>query len=119
ARGTLPAARPFIVDEIHAPARDKRGSHLALSLARLDHVVAAAGTSRPTRIGLSATQRPVDEIAAFLVGASRQPKSKESDAPGFSPGYTAAGERASDPTVALPCTIVDLGHQRDIDLHIE
>src|SRR3990172_3033204 len=63
-RETLRRVRTVIVDEIHALARDKRGSHLALSLARLDHVC----EQRPARIGLSATQRPVEEIAAFLVG---------------------------------------------------
>jgi ATP-dependent Lhr-like helicase len=88
-RETLRHVRTIIVDEIHALARDKRGSHLALSLARLDHVC----ESRPARIGLSATQRPVEEIAAFLVGTEA----------------TAAGQ----------CAIVDLGHQRDIELNIE
>src|SRR5260370_26516333 len=56
-----------IVDEIHAVARDKRGSHLALSLERL-----AALTRRPLqRIGPSATQRPIEEIAQFLAGSGR------------------------------------------------
>ena len=64
ARETLRHVRTVIVDEIHALARDKRGSHLTLTMARLDHVCEA----RPARIGLSATQRPVEEIAAFLVG---------------------------------------------------
>ena len=68
-RETLRHVRTVIVDEIHALARDKRGSHLALSLARLDHVSEAA---RPARIGLSATQKPVEEIAAFLVGSDRE-----------------------------------------------
>ncbi len=66
-RETLRHVRTVIVDEIHALARDKRGSHLALTLARLDHVC----EQRPARIGLSATQRPVEEIAAFLVGTQR------------------------------------------------
>jgi ATP-dependent helicase Lhr and Lhr-like helicase len=90
-RQTLVNVRTIIVDEIHALARDKRGSHLSLSLARLEHVVSAAGNPRPARVGLSATQRPIEEIAAFLAGSE------------------AAGG----------CTIVDLGHQRDIDLQIE
>ncbi len=67
ARETLRKVQTVIVDEIHALARDKRGSHLSLSLARLDHVA----EQRPARIGLSATQRPVEEIAAFLVGTER------------------------------------------------
>ena len=57
----------MIVDEIHALARDKRGSHLALSLERLEALCATP----PVRIGLSATQKPIDEIARFLVGAER------------------------------------------------
>jgi ATP-dependent Lhr-like helicase len=90
-RQTLVNVRTIIVDEIHALARDKRGSHLSLSLARLDQLTASAGNPRPARIGLSATQRPIEEIAAFLAGTE------------------AAGA----------CSIVDLGHQRDIDLQIE
>ena len=86
-REMLRTVRTVIVDEIHALARDRRGSHLALSLARLDHVANTA----PQRIGLSATQRPLEEIAKFLVGAR-------------------AGAR---------CKIVDLGHQRDLELAIE
>jgi ATP-dependent Lhr-like helicase len=55
-----------IVDEIHALAADKRGSHLALTLARLDDIVARAGANKPQRIGLSATIRPLEDVAAFL-----------------------------------------------------
>ena len=89
-RETLRGVTTVIVDEIHALARDRRGSHLALTLARLDHVADA----RPQRVGLSATQRPIDEIARFLTGM--------------------------DPEAALrPCDVVDLGHQRDLDLAIE
>jgi len=58
-----------IVDEIHAVADDKRGSHLALSLERLD----ALTGRRSTRIGLSATQKPIEVIAQFLAG-NDQPK---------------------------------------------
>ena len=56
----------IIVDEIHALAADKRGSHLALTLARLDALVAAAGNKKPQRIGLSATVRPLEAVAEFL-----------------------------------------------------
>ena len=63
-REILRSVKTVIVDEIHAVVRDKRGSHLALSLARLDHVA----EQRPTRIGLSATQKPMNEIASFLTG---------------------------------------------------
>jgi len=86
ARAMLRSVRTVIVDEIHAVARDKRGSHLSLSLERL-----AALTGRPLqRIGLSATQKPIEDIAHFLVGAERP----------------------------LPA-IVDVGHAREIDLAIE
>jgi ATP-dependent Lhr-like helicase len=62
ARAMLATARTLILDEIHAVADDKRGSHLALSAARLDHL---AG-ERLQRIGLSATVKPIEEVAAFL-----------------------------------------------------
>jgi ATP-dependent Lhr-like helicase len=55
-----------IVDEIHAVAADKRGSHLALTLARLDEFVLRESGRRPQRIGLSATVRPLDTVARFL-----------------------------------------------------
>ena len=55
-----------IVDEIHAVADDKRGSHLALTLARLDRLVEQNGGRKPQRIGLSATVKPIEDVAAFL-----------------------------------------------------
>ncbi len=91
-RQPLRSVRTVIVDEIHALARDKRGSHLALTLERLE----AWCHEPPVRIGLSATQRPLDEIARFLVGAAR---------------VDAAGHP--------DCTIVDVGHLRTLDLAIE
>jgi ATP-dependent Lhr-like helicase len=63
-RKTLRTVRTVIVDEIHAVARDKRGAHLALSLERLD----ALCGRRCLRVGLSATQRPIEEIGRFLTG---------------------------------------------------
>ncbi len=83
-RSMLRTARTVIVDEIHAVAGDKRGSHLALSLERLE---ALAGSLQ--RIGLSATQKPIEDMARFLVGPGRQ------------------------------CTCVDAGHGRDRDLALE
>jgi ATP-dependent Lhr-like helicase len=71
ARETLTGVRWVIIDEIHAMAATKRGAHLALSLERLEHLVASAGNAAPQRIGLSATQRPLEEIARFLSGAGR------------------------------------------------
>jgi ATP-dependent Lhr-like helicase len=88
-RAMLASCRTVIVDEIHAIAGNKRGAHLALSLERLQ-----ALTGRPlTRVGLSATQRPIEEVAKFLIGAK-----------------TAA---------AGGCTIIDSGHSRSRDLALE
>jgi len=91
-REILRRVKTVIVDEVHALVRDKRGSHLALTLARLDHVC----EERPARIGLSATQRPIEESARFLVGSERMRAGGSPD-----------------------CEIVDAGHQRDLDLAIE
>src|SRR5437016_812178 len=91
-RETLRTARTVIVDEIHAVARDKRGSHLALSLERLDHL---AGR-RLQRIGLSATQNPITDVAAFLIGNRPRPTPQ-----------------------APPCEIIDSGHARHLDLALE
>ena len=67
AREFLVDTEAVIVDEIHAVARTKRGAHLALTLERLEHLA-----GRPLqRIGLSATQRPLEEVGRFLVGAGR------------------------------------------------
>lgn len=91
ARKTLGHVDTVIVDEIHALVRDKRGSHLSLSLERLQ---AHTSTNSKTlqRIGLSATQKPIDRTARFLVGGTSA-----------EPGPT----------------VVDVGHQRDLDLKIE
>ncbi|MDP9148698.1 MAG: DEAD/DEAH box helicase [Myxococcota bacterium] len=66
-RALLRGVQTVIVDELHALMRDKRGSHFALSLARLDALVAR----RPQRIGLSATVHPIAEAARFLTGTGR------------------------------------------------
>ena len=95
-REVLRTVETVIVDEIHATARDKRGSHLALTLERLEHVAEA----RPTRIGLSATQHPIGTIADLLTGI-----------PPNQPGNGAAP--------APQCTIVDTGHQRNLDIRLE
>src|ERR1700736_2743397 len=68
-RELLRSVSTIIVDEIHAMVGNKRGPHLALSLARLDRLVAEAGRPRPQRIGLSATVKPAEEVAKFLVGS--------------------------------------------------
>src|SRR5256712_1207176 len=98
-RAMLRTARTVIVDEIHAVARDKRGSHLALSLERLDHL-AGRGLQR---IGLSATQKPIEEIARFLIGNAPRPTTV----------------RESFRTPHAPCEIIDAGHARRLDLALE
>src|ERR671927_416602 len=65
-RGMFSALRAVVVDEIHAVAGTKRGAHLALTLERLERLCARP----PQRIGLSATQRPLEEIARFLGGVA-------------------------------------------------
>ncbi len=65
-RELLRSVGTVIVDEIHALADDKRGSHLALTLARLDHLVTSSGGKKPQRIGLSATVRPLESVADYL-----------------------------------------------------
>ncbi len=69
ARETLRSVETVIVDEVHAVAGTKRGAHLAVSLERLEELIATEGGAQ--RIGLSATVRPVDEVARFLVGTGR------------------------------------------------
>ncbi|HEY6249598.1 MAG TPA: DEAD/DEAH box helicase, partial [Candidatus Angelobacter sp.] len=96
-RAILRDVKTVIVDEIHAVADDKRGAHLALSLERLEELTnPQAGAPAPhnsrglTRIGLSATQKPIEKVAHFLTGSGRP-----------------------DPVV------VQIGHKRAIDLAIE
>lgn len=113
-RRMLATTRSVIVDEIHALAANKRGAHLALSLQRLD----ALCGRRLVRIGLSATQKPIEEVARFLVGvdqavihdapASRPPASSETDS------HDAGGHRAN-----ASVSIVDSGHVRARDLALE
>jgi ATP-dependent Lhr-like helicase len=85
-RGILTDVNTIIVDEIHAVADDKRGAHLTLSLERLD----ALTGQRAVRIGLSATQKPIETVAHFLTGNNRP-----------------------DPVV------VNIGHKRQMDLAVE
>jgi ATP-dependent helicase Lhr and Lhr-like helicase len=85
-REVLRTVESVIVDEIHAVAGDKRGAHLALSLERLDHLT----DKRLPRIGLSATQKPIELVADFLMGTERS-----------------------------AAHIVQIGHRRELDLAIE
>ncbi|MBK5223802.1 MAG: DEAD/DEAH box helicase [Acidimicrobiia bacterium] len=89
ARETLAGVDTVIVDEIHALAPTKRGSHMSLTLERLEEVTERS----PQRIGLSATQRPLDEIARFLGGRD-------------------------DRGVARPVTIVDAGTTKELDIEV-
>ena len=107
-RRGLAATGTVIVDEIHAVADDKRGAHLALSLERL-----AALAGRPLqRVGLSATVRPIEEVARFLVGAGEAGEVGDAGGPGRArrPGH--AGQAGG-------CIIVDEGHRRRLDLGLE
>ncbi|HET9444209.1 MAG TPA: DEAD/DEAH box helicase, partial [Acidimicrobiales bacterium] len=70
-REVLASVDQVIVDEIHAVAATKRGAHLALSLERLDRLLEGAGRPPAQRIGLSATQRPLDELARYLGGRDK------------------------------------------------
>ena len=88
AREVLGGVEAVIVDEIHAVAASKRGAHLALTLERLSHRVKSEGGDDPQRIGLSATQRPLERIGSFLVGPARD------------------------------CAIVDAGRRKALDLEI-
>src|SRR5215217_381919 len=81
AREILTGVEAVIVDEIHAVAQSKRGAHLALTLERLSQLVASNDGPDPQRIGLSATQRPLDRVAQFLVGPRRQCESADAGKP--------------------------------------
>ena len=89
-RQALRSVKTVIVDEIHAMADDKRGAHLALSLARLDDLVEKSGHPRPQRIGLSATVRPIEVVARFLA-----------------------------PDENAKVTLINHGHRRAMDLAVE
>ncbi len=71
-REILTGVEAVIVDEIHAVAQSKRGAHLALTLERLSKLVTSTDRPDPQRIGLSATQRPLERVAQFLVGPKRK-----------------------------------------------
>src|SRR5262249_24925191 len=116
AREVLRSIDTVIVDEIHALVPTKRGAHLALSLERLEHFCAKP----PQRIGLSATQRPLDEVARFLGGAECAVRNSKSAIP----------RRANEPNVEheiesefsarrgtvhyRPVTIVDAGQKKSL-----
>ena len=117
-RAALRHAETVIVDEIHALADDKRGSHLALTLARLDDLVRKAGKPRPQRVGLSATVRPIDAVARFLQGTLATGEAPEG---AEGPAHPAGGApRSPDPDpAAASVTVIDSGHRRRLDLAVE
>ncbi|MGH8434207.1 MAG: DEAD/DEAH box helicase, partial [Pseudomonas sp.] len=109
-RKMLAGCRSLIVDEIHAIAGSKRGSHLMLSIERLE-----ALCQRPLqRIGLSATQKPIEAVARFLLGS--QGPLPVAEAPGEGAPFP-DGERGA--LAQADCTIVDVGYSRARDLAIE
>ncbi|MHB1496603.1 MAG: DEAD/DEAH box helicase, partial [Acidimicrobiales bacterium] len=115
-RSTLAQVETVVVDEIHALARDKRGSHLALSLERLDHVQKGL---RPQRVGLSATQRPIEVTARLLSGAGAAvhlATGGDLPAPKNEP---AAGHSTTGAKVGRRVEVVDCGHARDMRVSIE
>ncbi|MEO1997957.1 MAG: DEAD/DEAH box helicase, partial [Planctomycetaceae bacterium] len=103
-RDILRTVDTLIVDEIHALIRDKRGSHLALSMERL----AALTGKTQQRIGLSATQKPIADVARFLIG--KQPDTCQQATEGRP--HCTAGQ-------PMTCQVVDVGHSRKLDLGIE
>jgi ATP-dependent helicase Lhr and Lhr-like helicase len=123
-REVLRHVETVIVDEIHALAPTKRGSHLALTLERLEHEVRRGGLDAdasprpaPQRIALSATQRPLEEVARFLGGFA------PADAPpAAGAAAVPAGEAVHDdghpPSRPRPVTIVDAGIGKELDLEI-
>jgi len=135
-RAMLKTTREVIVDEIHALASSKRGAHLALSLERLESLC----QRRLLRIGLSATQKPIEDVAKFLVGAHavlslpsgekvgvRGPSGDTPTKKHATKGTGASPEPSSDPPGHLLSSgekdsnvnIIDVGHTRHRDLAIE
>ena len=137
ARNVLTSVETIIIDEIHALVPTKRGVHLALSLERL----AARCTREPQRIGLSATQRPLDEVSRYLAGtaapeappapgkkaratrtAARRQTANDHAADAHAPLHEVADEFASTglaPVLYRPVTIVDAGAKKALHLQID
>ncbi len=128
ARDALRSIDTLIIDEIHALVPTKRGAHLALSLERLEDLCVAS----PQRIGLSATQRPLDEVARFLGGA-RPPDRGATRGRRPTPAHARATDSAASAEADLerefashrgtvhyrPVTIVDAGEKKALALTIE
>ena len=116
AREVLGSIDTVILDEIHALVPTKRGSHLALSLERLEHLCGR----KLQRIGLSATQRPLEEVAQFLGGVdtARTPISQESGEP-ILPEQSVSEFEAPGTVKFRPVTIVDAGEPKKFALKVE
>ncbi|HEY6894424.1 MAG TPA: DEAD/DEAH box helicase, partial [Rhodanobacteraceae bacterium] len=119
-RAMLRTARTVIVDEIHAVIGTRRGAHLALTLERLQKVA----TSPLHRVGLSATQKPIDEVARYLVGCpSSRPSGHLLPASGAKDlareSLSPDSGRGRREAPGEGCTIIDEGHRRAMDISIE
>ena len=108
ARETLTSVQTVIVDEVHAVAGTKRGAHLALSLERLDALLAAPAQ----RIGLSATVRPPEEVARFLSGGKTGTKVVAPGRQDLRPGRAGPGARHGQPREQLDLARRRTAHRR-------
>jgi ATP-dependent Lhr-like helicase len=120
AREALRSIDTIIIDEIHALVPTKRGAHLALSLERLEAICARP----PQRIGLSATQRPLDEVARFLGGAESPVVSRQSSVKKTAKASPSEVEIADEFSLKRsvryrPVTIVDAGKKKALQISIE
>ena len=121
-RAMLSTVRSLVVDEIHALLGDKRGSHLALSMERLQHLISSQSSGNTKdqsgrtlqRIGLSATQKPIDLVANYLVGNA----TGQSECDSSSLGEVEV-EGADSRWPKADCAIVDSGFRRELDIRIE
>jgi ATP-dependent Lhr-like helicase len=122
----LRSVETVIVDEIHALVPTKRGAHLALSLERLEALVGASGGRHIQRIGLSATPRPLEEVARFLGGSEGQSSAVSSQSPGEDDRNPAAGVLSepgggseTDRARYRPVSIVNAGARKPLELRVE
>ncbi|MGA9630769.1 MAG: DEAD/DEAH box helicase, partial [Candidatus Acidiferrales bacterium] len=115
ARENLKSVETIIVDEIHALVPTKRGSHLALSIERLEHLC-----NRPLqRIGLSATQRPLEEVARYLGGCESSPQAEIAPAHDRSEEALAEFESSAISPLFRRVAIVDASETKRLELRVE
>ncbi len=120
ARELLGGVEWVIVDEIHAVAATKRGAHLALTLERLEALVREAGGAEPQRIGLSATQTPLEEVGRFLVGPRRTCRIVDASRNGDAGRNGDASRRRVSPAFGAPKPLdvkVHVPVESMVDLH--